>query len=217
VGIVGITMIRKGKRAHISEDGEAIIMARSLEVDKSGLRPQRTILAEKLQTEFEGKRYDVPQIEVLERKISWYRRHAETDPLEKPWRMDTLDEYPIPPEAVPSVLKVWKSRIDNGDTLTIREAKWAARLSGHLPDIEKLSYKASHYARTELMFQLLGRPFDSTEVDRSLMGLPVGISDFKSFLWLLAEERGHPEKGIKDGLEQIKDSIKEKTRGGKSQ
>ena len=143
-------------------------------------------------------------------------RKVKDNPQDKPWSTATLDSYSIPPEAVPSVLKVWKFQIEKGDTFTIREAKWASRLSRLLEDIEKLSYKASQYARTELMFELIGHPFDSTELDRSLMGLPVGISDFKSFLWLLAEQREDTERGIKDGIEQVIDVIKEKKqKGGK--
>ncbi len=209
-------MAKKGKRANITPDGEAIIMAGALEYP----RLPRTKLAEKLQTEFERQRYDIPEIEVLERKISWYRNHAEAGPLEKPWSTATIDRYPelnieFPtPEALSRVLKVWKLRIERGDTFTIREAKWAARLSGLLEDTEKLSYKAGQYARTELMFELIGRPFDSIELDRSLMGLPVEVYDFKSFLWLLAEQRENTERGIKDGIEQVKDLITEKKQKG---
>ena len=57
------------------------------------------------------------------------------------------------------------------------------------------------------MFELIGRPFDSTELDRSLMGLPVEVSDFKSMLWLLAETRAGEIEGVKDGVEQVENII----------
>ena len=193
-------MTKRGKRANITPDGEATIIARALERP----RLQRTALAEKLQVEFEGLGYDVPEIEVLERKISWYRNHATDDPQEKPWSTATLDNnYPIPPEALPLVLKVWKLCIEKGQGFTIREAKWAARLSGLLVDIETLSYKASQYARTELLYQLIDRPFDSNNLDRLLMGLPVALTGIESLLPLLAEQE--------DGIDQIRD-IKQKKR-----
>jgi hypothetical protein len=158
-----------------------------------------------------------PSLSTVQKVLATVRRKANElpdDPEEKPWSMATLVDYPISPEAIPAVLKVWKFRTEKGDTFTIHEAKWASRLWGLLEDIEKLSAKARQYARTELLFKLIGRPFDSAELDRSLMGLPVPInSDLKSFLWLLADKddkevalsiKRLTEGGIKDGVEQIK-------------
>jgi len=139
-------------------------------------------------------------------------KHNDNKPSleDKPWSTATLDRYPIPPEVIPVVLKVWKFRIENGDIFTIREAKWAARLSGLQQDIERLFFLASRHARTELMFELINRPFDSTELDRSIMGLPVALSDFKSHLWLLAETREGQIEGVKDGVEQVQNIIQKK-------
>jgi hypothetical protein len=152
-----------------------------------------------------------PSLSSVQKVLATVRKKDnKPNPEEMPWSTATLDSYPISPEALSIVLKMWKSRIEKGDTFTIREAKWVARLSRLLEDIEKLSSKASQYAQTELMFELIGHPFDSTELDRSLMNLPVGISDFKSFLHLLAEQREDQERGIKDGVDQIRSLIKEK-------
>ena len=117
-------MIKKGKRARITPDGEALIVSRALESH----RLQRAVLAEKLQAEFEKRNYAVPQLEVLEKRISKYRNHQES-PQDKPWSTTTLDAYPIPPEALPQVLALWMLRLKKKKSLTIREAKWAARLS----------------------------------------------------------------------------------------
>jgi hypothetical protein len=136
---------------------------------------QRTALAEKILAEVKwpGK---PPEIEVLERKISLLRNHPIDD---KPWSMATLDENPIPPEAIPAVLEVWKFRVARDEVFTIREAKWVARLSAKVKDKDKyprkLSKYASQYARLELIYQLIGRPFDSTRIDRELMGIPLTI------------------------------------------
>ena len=98
------------------------------------------------------------------------------DPQDKPWSMATLnrpDIPPIPPEALPAVLKVWKLRIDSEEgnfSFSIREAKWAARLSTLITDTKELSTRASQYARTEILYQLIDRPFDSRGLDSLIMG-----------------------------------------------
>ena len=134
-----------------------------------------------------------PGLSAVQKVLATIRRPLPPDPLDKPWSTATLDSYPIPPEALSVVLMVWKSCIEKGQGFTIREAKWTARLSAVGQDtklgqdIERLFFYASRHARAELMFELIGRPFDSTGLDRSLMGLPVGISNYESFLCLLAD------------------------------
>jgi len=88
---------------------------------------QRTKLAEKIQSEvrWPGKS---PEIEVLERKISYYRKHAIDDPEDKAWSMATIDKYPVPPQAIPAILACWKHCFKGDAVLTIREAKWVSRL-----------------------------------------------------------------------------------------
>ncbi len=76
------------------------------------------------------------------------------------------------------------------------------RIEGNQMDAfrtEVLFAKAGQYARTELMCELLGRDFDSTLLDRWLMGLSVTIrkGSLEDLLPLLAEE--------KDGVEQLQE------------
>ncbi len=111
----------------------------------------RTKLAESLQSQFEARKWPVPQVETLEKIISEVRnKHDEPD---KPFSLVALVRYPIPPEALPYVLKVWARSLTtwtlppapgNGEylvfarehprfaarvrTLTIRQALWVARL-----------------------------------------------------------------------------------------
>ena len=157
---------------------------------------QRTALAEKILAEVKwpGK---PPELEVLERKISLLRNHPVDGPQDKPWHMGTLDEYPLPPEAIPAVLGVWKYRREQAfavtgqwssdmqiQPFTIREAKWAAWLSALFKDdLPELSDIASRYARLEIIYQLIGRPFDSTKADIILlMKLPFsGTKDLTNF------------------------------------
>jgi hypothetical protein len=113
----------KRERAHIGHNEELQICRYSLEFRTM----KRTKLAEKIQSEvhWPGKS---PEIEVLERKISYYRKHAIDDPEDKPWSMATIDQYPIPPQAIPAVLACWKRCVQSDTVLTIREAKWISRL-----------------------------------------------------------------------------------------
>lgn len=193
-------MAKKDKRAKITDENQAMIMQYALKTP----RIPRTKLAEQLQTELDWEGPS-PEVEVLERKISWFRNHATDGPQDKPWSTATLDKYPIPPESLPAVLRVWKSCIEKEVGLTIREAKWVARLSAIQQDIEKLSFIASRYARTELMFEIINRPFESIGLDRLLMGLPVGVSDLEDFLPFLAEQKEDESQGLKDGIDQIRD------------
>lgn len=142
----------------------------------------------------------------------WYRKVSVDNPQDKSWSTATLEQYPIAPEVLPVVFKVWKYRTAKGSDFTIREAKWIPRLSALLTDIDRLSYKAWQYARTELMFELIERPFDSTVLDKLLMGLPAGIGNFIDFLSILSEQKEDQEKGIKDGVEQIRELAKGKSK-----
>lgn len=187
-------MAEKRKRANITPDGEAIIMARALETP----RMQRTKLASKLQGELGELGFDEPEVEVLERKISWYRKHSADDPQEGAWSIATLKHYPLPPGGLAAVLKVWKSR--EGKGFSIREAKWASLLSVTLQDTNDLSGMASIYARTELMSEILEIPFDTRILDRQLMGMGWTVSAKDGFEGLLPMLAGRD-----DGVDQIRE------------
>ena len=122
-------MTIKGLRAWIGDDEELQICHYTLEFRDM----KRTKLAEKIQAEvhWPGK---PPEIEVLERKISHYRKHAIDYPEDKPWSMASLDKHSISPEAIPAVLTCWKQRVQSGTILTIREAKWVSRLYALMAD-----------------------------------------------------------------------------------
>jgi len=94
---------------------------------------------------------------------------------DEPWCMGTLDESSISPDAVLAVLKVWKLRLAREQRFTVREAKWAARLSKLAKDTEQLSTQANEYAYCEYLYELVGRPFDSILLDMFYMGIPINI------------------------------------------
>jgi hypothetical protein len=109
-----------------------------------------------------------PALSTLEKLISEYSHKSSTE--DGPWSIDTLDKNPIPPEALPKVLEAYKQHKD-GEPLTIREAKWIARLSA--TQHGDLAY---HIARSELLYELLGETPNFDIFDKLLAGLP-GRSD----------------------------------------
>lgn len=64
----------------------------------------------------------------------------EPGPLDLPWTVLTLPQYPLPPETLPVVLLVWKYCQTGDDDevrehpLTVRQARWVAQLSGIIED-----------------------------------------------------------------------------------
>ena len=162
-------MIMKGKRANITLEGHDIIMTRALEHP----RLKRTSLAEKIQTELKSKGYDTPEIEVLERKISWWRNHDEDDPQGKPLSMVILaqPQPPIPPEAMPAVLRVWNWRVSCDEPFSIREAKWVSRLYtifDPVNDQQTLMDWASGLAHREILCNMSKIPFTTHDLDTLL-------------------------------------------------
>lgn len=214
-------MVHKGKRATITQRGLELIIRRSLDHP----RMPRTKLAEQLQGELEAMGQDVPEVEVLERKISWWRNHATDDPQDKPWSMSTLDEYPISPETLPKIFLLSQAFGPTSmDTVTIRDAKWMARLAGfmHIDANSPLSkegqektyglyFIAQNYSKAEQLAEWLKIDLDTTELDEELFRYRIGEMDIykignvgvsDTFLWMKFQrwkeaqnERSHTSEG----------------------
>jgi hypothetical protein len=158
----------KGKRAKITKEDHLIIAEWAR--DKYPDMP-RTKLAEMIAKDLFKNRAP-PQIEVLEKLISRYRNAITTSPEDETWSLATLDSYPIPPEALPAVLEVFRYNLKEGLDFTIRQAKWASRLSaiwfGKKDGIQKLALAASYYAHLENLYEVLKMPLETFWVDRKL-------------------------------------------------
>ena len=63
--------------------------------------------------------------------------------------METLNEYPLPPESIPHVLQAWRYSLNLGAEFTIRQAKWASRLYSQEPDTTKLWFISRRYSHEE--------------------------------------------------------------------
>lgn len=143
-------MAYEPKRAKIGAEQEAIIAKYALDYHDM----PRTKLAEKIQAEVKWPSKP-PEIEVLERKITSYRKDSDS-PRDNPWTLDSLKENPLPPEALPKLFQIWLYKQENQfePPLSVREAKWIAQLSCMTDDIELLRVIAEMCAEWELIGEL---------------------------------------------------------------
>ena len=170
---------KPGTRATIPPGSRAHIEARAVEHPYI----QRKELAKKLQNELEEMGYDMPKLEVLERMISKHRNDP-IDPKDKPFCLcpGALVKYPIHPEALPMVLRVWakcleeekpdKDGFSSKMTFTIRDALWVARLSelySLFNDPEAIWSYAFRYSVRERAYEAIGEAIDTTDLDAELL------------------------------------------------
>ena len=168
-------MTYKPKRAQIRPEQETIIAKYTLDFPDMN----RTKLAEKIQAEVKwlGKS---PEIEVLERKISLYRRDSDL-PQDKPWNLDALRDDPLSPEVLLKLFPIWLMKQENplSPPLSIREARWIAQLSSMTDDIELLRIVAELCAEWELIGEL---------TRTSQLSSPVMVLHIYSLLTRMAEK-----------------------------
>lgn len=137
-----------------------------------------------------------PGLSIVQKVLAIARKNESDESItgdDRPWSIGTLDKYPLSSTEIPIVLDVWKYREEqinilkhegfevpeyNARTLTIREAKWAARLSqvfvsGTNKSIRDLSQFASIYAEMEVSNLLAGNMdiFNTYSTDAFIAGL----------------------------------------------
>lgn len=101
---------------------------------------------------------DWPGLSAVEKLLGEYRKEDKggAKAIDAPWYVGTKTDYEIPPEVLPTVLKMAVHfQQDKGRPITIREAKWVARLSA-LKDWRKLSKFVTEYANMEKARELIG-------------------------------------------------------------
>ncbi len=201
------------QRAKIGEKEEVTIASYVLDYPNM----TRTNLAEKIQQEVDWPDKP-PQIEVLERKISAYRKNKPKNPQDEPWSLSTLETIPISGDALPVVLKEYKRLNLAGQTLTIRQAKWISRLykidlqnSGNIYNEVVIADRfdsvgvsnAYIIAKVEQFYELLGMKADLEGYTKLLSGFP-SIED-NNWTYLLASAsvagilKNDPTKSTKKG------------------
>jgi len=124
-----------------------------------------------------------PGLSVVQKELRRIKKRLTVEiPEDKLWNTATLDDYPIPPEALSVVMKMLREM----GSMTIREAKWASRFSAlipeHIPDIENLIMIVTLYSNYEKLYETSGITVDFTELDNRLMGLPPNIANITTEL-----------------------------------
>jgi len=119
-------------------------------------------------------------------------------PLDWPWSLVSLPQYPISPEAIPFVLKVWARALLENKPITIREALWVGRLYpifkafalGELGESSKVGEMETPLTLSASSFQ--------AKLNHILTSLPTDLSDVDA-LWAFASTLAIQEKIL--GLE----------------
>ena len=174
-----------------------------------------------------------PSLSTVQKVLAKVRRRLKelpVDPQDKPWNMGTLDEYPMPPDAILAVLNVWRFDEEQKHKfgkqgyakfpfgLTIRRAKWASRLSRVImDDTQRLSFWARQYADIEQIYQRVGHPFDSIALD-SLLIAPFAEPFTQEFKAMIAEidllAQFDPEIEQQEEYKRIRSRLEEATKQG---
>ena len=91
-----------------------------------------------------------------------------------------MAKYPIPAEALPSILQLWVWTRENLNVeFTIREAQWAARLYTVAKSMRVLSYCSRTHTLGEILYEQIGAPYESSQcasanLDLQMFGLMTG-------------------------------------------
>jgi hypothetical protein len=140
-------MSRKKGTPNIRPDDKSMIERLADEARYSGKSVEE--VAAKIYEVFNKfERRNIPDMDTIKKKVRevW----KDPDPMERPWSTISLSKRPIPPEALPIVLRVWAMSIKEKRPLTIRQAQWVAQLQHVFKDrIEDLWIAASASAHRE--------------------------------------------------------------------
>jgi hypothetical protein len=115
-----------------------------------------------------------PSLDTIKKMISKIR--SASNPIDRPWHLGTVMEYPIPPEGVAKVFSVLcqygrpplRQKGAWGLDITIREALWISRLSELPVPIDFLERQALNYADAERISEITGVPFETREKDEEI-------------------------------------------------
>lgn len=150
------------RRPRIPEAAKRVIFKMACEK----LQEHPKLLVEDVKARIENLVSWMPEDETIQKYIVEARKKQ--GPEDAPWSLATLNDYHIPPEALPAVLRVWKMHLTERLDFTIRQAKWVARLQGLIIDITDLSYWATTYAFREYYYDILHKSHDSRDLDTTL-------------------------------------------------
>lgn len=123
-----------------------------------------------------------PGLSIIQKELTKIRKRdneklPESKGLDRPWSIASMAKYPIPPEALPSVLQAWVYvREYLNISFTVRQAKWVVCLYAVIKDIPDLVSEALNYAQMELTASIMepDAELNTQGVDLSLFELMTG-------------------------------------------
>ena len=139
-------------------------------------------ILERVAVEFPSPCFQVPAISTLENMVRATRRASKESPDER-WSLGVLATAGIPDNSIRIVVDIWKHvLLCSGRHITVREAKWTARLKDivfmSLPDhclvtdkMDALLKWATLYAIRERASLALGLELDTTDIDALLLNV----------------------------------------------
>jgi hypothetical protein len=119
-----------------------------------------------------------PSLSTVQKILATVRKNMKEllpSPRDKPWSTASMVKYPIPPEALPSVLQTWAwVRENTTGIFTIRQAQWVARLYAITKDIGLLAFMSRNHATMEFLSETTEVSYiDCHNVDLTLFGLVI--------------------------------------------
>jgi len=115
-----------------------------------------------------------PGLSAVQKVLAKLRKPQPPNPQDEPWSMASLEKYPIPPEALPTVYKAWLyCNVEADMPFTIRQAKWIVRLY-HLfkeQSMDSLHAVVTSYVLAERAAELAEVDFNSTFADLLLLAV----------------------------------------------
>lgn len=206
-------MARLKGSTNLDPEVDYIIHTRVQQLRKLGISMDRETFAMYLEEDIRNKGYRPPSIENIKRKIS-ADQYPQDHPFIEPWSLGSTAKYPIPSEALPTVVAVYKKRLAENDVLTIREALWIGRLYGVIEPKDLVYDWAFLYATFEMVSEDKGEPFfDSKNLDMELIEDVYSARETQReiAIWGIAETYGADPVKLKDlnlSIEEIEEIAK---------
>jgi hypothetical protein len=162
----------------VTEQAEQLIISTWDSLKKDGKRPsakQVLLAAEAYLKAHKRKDIFLPKLRKVQNILREATdRHQELSPeqqlQQRPWTMVSLNDYPLPDDAIPHLMQVWRYCRHTDEKFTIRQAKWVSRIYRMLPQMLSLLWSISYiYSKKEELSIMSGIPCDTFMDDVGLV------------------------------------------------
>lgn len=113
-----------------------------------------------------------PGLSSIQKILAQIKRNEEEERFlkqDRTWSLGTLNEYPMPAEVIPILLKIQNMFSGREYKLNIRRARWVSRLFTQFKDKIHLLMVAAAYAEYEARCELNNIPCDTSNLDCLLL------------------------------------------------